>query len=174
MNESVGNDKTLFLSSCPWCGREPQIGSQGKKKRHVTCENLKCPVKPSVAATEIALAIKWWNLRDAPSPLAATAYGVREMLTLAARDSWSADRFQGALESFAAGQEASSEMFNEPVLKPGPFGALYVSSLAPCIQCGELTRWIDLDYDGPMCSAKCSREFGPQPPKGRTKNGKKE
>ena len=157
--------KTRSLLPCPWCGAEAESWIvTGESVEHgVTCSNPECSVRPSATARSTAAAVRRWNARLAPSPLAATAIEARELLDRSIREAWDAARLREVLQSFAASLAGASRGFGEAPLAPGPFGAVYMPSLGSCAQCGMPTRWVDIGYGAPLCSPECAHEFGPQP-----------
>lgn len=54
------------LDGCPWCGEPPEMmpwHGGGPRKRLIACENLECPVNPSVAGSTPSIAARRWNTR---------------------------------------------------------------------------------------------------------------
>lgn len=41
--------------------------------------------------------------------------------------------------------------------------ALYCEELKPCFVCRKLTHWVEVDYQGFICSAKCLQKAAPRP-----------
>ncbi len=64
MNETTIND----LIPCPWCGIKPTVtlNFSDVDLIAISCENMKCPVKPSIVVYNFAEAIDRWNTRATP------------------------------------------------------------------------------------------------------------
>jgi len=58
---------SLLEMPCPFCGEQPHVQRWhgGKPTKHmISCENIDCPVQPSVTGETLGKALAKWNTRQ--------------------------------------------------------------------------------------------------------------